>query len=176
MGLMLTVPLEGRARVRSFGVVVYVTSGTAPTPPAPFPARRWSFSTARPRGWPAGGDHRVPDATGVGWVYQYAADVEQTESFGHACHPGLEPALLALAKAEGVAEVASVGGFVRQYNVVVDPQRMRDLGITMPKMRDAIRASNADVGGRTVGFGIRICHSRQGLSEGTTTRQWAQGQ
>src|SRR5204863_4716103 len=56
----------------------------------------------------------------------------------------------ALAKAEGVAEVASVGGFVRQYNVILDPQRMRDLGITMQKMRDAIRASNADVGGRTV--------------------------
>jgi Cu(I)/Ag(I) efflux system membrane protein CusA/SilA len=56
----------------------------------------------------------------------------------------------ALAKAEGVAEVASAGGFVRQYNVILDPQRMRDLGITMPKMRDAIRASNADVGGRTV--------------------------
>src|SRR5437773_815257 len=56
----------------------------------------------------------------------------------------------ALAKAEGVAEVASVGGFVRQYNVILDPQRMRDLGITMQKTRDAIRASNADVGGRTV--------------------------
>jgi len=56
----------------------------------------------------------------------------------------------ALAKAEGVAEVASVGGFVRQYNVVLDPQRMRDLGITMQRVRDAIRASNADVGGRTV--------------------------
>jgi Cu(I)/Ag(I) efflux system membrane protein CusA/SilA len=49
-----------------------------------------------------------------------------------------------------VAEVAGVGGFVRQYNVILDPQRMRDLGITMAKMRDAIRASNADVGGRTV--------------------------
>src|SRR5437868_11321589 len=56
----------------------------------------------------------------------------------------------ALAKAEGVAEVASVGGFVKQYNVILDPQRMRDLGITMQKMRDAIRTSNADVGGRTV--------------------------
>src|SRR5213595_3538264 len=56
----------------------------------------------------------------------------------------------ALAKAEGVAEVASVGGFVKQYNIILDPQRMRDLGITMQKMRDAIRASNADVGGRTV--------------------------
>ncbi|MEG3804955.1 efflux RND transporter permease subunit, partial [Aerococcus mictus] len=49
-----------------------------------------------------------------------------------------------------VADVASAGGFVRQYNVVLDPQRMRDRGITMQKMRDAIRASNADVGGRTV--------------------------
>src|SRR5207247_6576626 len=56
----------------------------------------------------------------------------------------------ALAKAEGVAEVASVGGFVKQYNVILDPQRMRDRGITMQKMRDAIRASNADVGGHTV--------------------------
>src|SRR5258705_9297728 len=56
----------------------------------------------------------------------------------------------ALAKAEGVAEVARVGGFVKQYNVILDPQRMRDLGITMQKMRDAVRASDADVGGRTV--------------------------
>src|SRR3989440_5992935 len=90
-----------------------------------------------------------PDATGVGWVYQYAiiskelnlADTRTIQDWN---------LKFALAKAEGVAEVASVGGFVRQYNVVLDPQRMRDLGITMPKMRDAIRASNADVGGRTV--------------------------
>lgn len=90
-----------------------------------------------------------PDATGVGWVYQYAvmsrelnlADTRAIQDWN---------LRFALAKAEGVAEVASVGGFVRQYNVVLDPQRMRDLGITMAKMRDAIRASNADVGGRTV--------------------------
>ena len=56
----------------------------------------------------------------------------------------------ALAKAGGVAEVASIGGFVKQYNVVLDPQRMRDRGISMQKIREAIRASNADVGGRTV--------------------------
>ena len=55
-----------------------------------------------------------------------------------------------LAKAEGVSEVASVGGFVKQYNIVVDPQRMRDLGITLDKIRDVVRASNTDVGGRTV--------------------------
>jgi copper/silver efflux system protein len=90
-----------------------------------------------------------PDATGVGWVYQYAvmskelnlSDTRTIQDWN---------LKFALAKAEGVAEVASVGGFVRQYNVILDPQRMRDLGITMAKMRDAIRASNADVGGRTV--------------------------
>jgi copper/silver efflux system protein len=90
-----------------------------------------------------------PDATGVGWVYQYAvmskelnlADTRTIQDWN---------LKFALAKAEGVAEVASVGGFVKQYNVILDPQRMRDLGITMQKMRDAIRASNADVGGRTV--------------------------
>jgi Cu(I)/Ag(I) efflux system membrane protein CusA/SilA len=90
-----------------------------------------------------------PDATGVGWVYQYAvmsrelnlADTRTIQDWN---------LKFALAKAEGVAEVASVGGFMKQYNVVLDSQRMRDLGITMQKIRDAVRASNADVGGRTV--------------------------
>jgi Cu(I)/Ag(I) efflux system membrane protein CusA/SilA len=90
-----------------------------------------------------------PDATGVGWVYQYAVvSKELNLSDTRAIQDwNLK---FALAKAEGVAEVASVGGFVRQYNVILDPQRMRDRGITMQMMRDAIRASNADVGGRTV--------------------------
>ena len=90
-----------------------------------------------------------PDATGVGWVYQYAV---MSKELNLSDTRAIQDWNLkfALAKAEGVAEIASVGGFVRQYNVILDPQRMRDLGITMPKMRDAIRASNADVGGRTV--------------------------
>src|SRR4249919_1860099 len=90
-----------------------------------------------------------PDATGVGWVYQYAV---MSKELNLSDTRAIQDWNLkfALAKAEGVAEVASVGGFVRQYNVILDPQRMRDLGITMQKMRDAIRASNADVGGRTV--------------------------
>ncbi|MGB3445848.1 MAG: CusA/CzcA family heavy metal efflux RND transporter [Xanthobacteraceae bacterium] len=90
-----------------------------------------------------------PDATGVGWVYQYAVvSKELNLSDTRAIQDwNLK---FALAKAEGVAEVASVGGFVKQYNVILDPQRMRDRGITMQMMRDAIRASNADVGGRTV--------------------------
>jgi copper/silver efflux system protein len=90
-----------------------------------------------------------PDATGVGWVYQYAVssktlNLAETRSLQDwTLHYGL-------AKAEGVAEVASVGGFVKQYNVVVDPQRLRDLAITLEKIREVIRASNTDVGGRTV--------------------------
>src|SRR3974390_1039752 len=89
-----------------------------------------------------------PDATGVGWVYQYVLIAKQmtlaelrsiqdwTIRYG-------------LAKAEGVAEVASVGGFVKQYNVVVEPHRLRVLNIPLSKVGDVIRASNADVGGRT---------------------------
>jgi Cu(I)/Ag(I) efflux system membrane protein CusA/SilA len=90
-----------------------------------------------------------PDATGVGWVYQYAV---MSKELNLADTRTLQDWNLkfALAKAEGVAEVASVGGFVKQYNVILDPQRMRDLGITLLRMREAIRASNADVGGRTV--------------------------
>ena len=90
-----------------------------------------------------------PDATGVGWVYQYAV---MSKELNLAETRTIQDWNLkfALAKAEGVAEVASVGGFVKQYNVILDPQRMRDLGIPMQKIRDAIRASNADVGGRTV--------------------------
>jgi Cu(I)/Ag(I) efflux system membrane protein CusA/SilA len=90
-----------------------------------------------------------PDATGVGWVYQYAVtsdkkNLAETRSMQDwALRYGL-------AKADGVAEVASIGGFVKQYNVVVDPQRMRDLGISLNKIRDVIRGSNNDVGGRTV--------------------------
>ncbi len=55
-----------------------------------------------------------------------------------------------IAKAEGVAEVASVGGFVKQYSVVIDPRRLQALGIPLAKIREALRTSNMDVGGRTV--------------------------
>ena len=90
-----------------------------------------------------------PDATSVGWVYQYAVtskdlNLAQTRSIQD------WTLRYGLAKAEGVAEVASAGGFVKQYNVVVDPQRLRDLGITLDKIREVIRASNTDVGGRTL--------------------------
>jgi copper/silver efflux system protein len=90
-----------------------------------------------------------PDATGVGWVYQYVvlgaqrnlAELRSIQDWY---------VRYGLAKAEGVAEVASVGGFVKQYSVVVDPRRLQALGIPLSRVRDVIRESNMDVGGRTV--------------------------
>ena len=90
-----------------------------------------------------------PDATGVGWVYQYAllspdrslADLRSLQDWY---------VRYGLAKAEGVAEIASVGGFVKQYNVIIDPHRLRTYGLSLAKVRETIRASNMDVGGRTV--------------------------
>jgi Cu(I)/Ag(I) efflux system membrane protein CusA/SilA len=90
-----------------------------------------------------------PDASGVGWVYQYAlqspnkslADLRSMQDWD---------VRFGLSKAEGVAEVASVGGFVKQYNVVVDPNRLRSLNIPLDKIREAIRNNNMDVGGRTL--------------------------
>ena len=90
-----------------------------------------------------------PDATGVGWVYQYAV-VAKNKSLAELRSLQDWEIRFGLAKAEGVAEVASVGGFVKQYNVVIDPGRMRSLGIPLSKVREVIRQNNMDVGGRTV--------------------------
>ncbi len=90
-----------------------------------------------------------PDATGVGWVYQYVVRGAQKNL---AELRGIQDWYIryGLAKAEGVAEVASVGGFVKQYSVVIDPRRLQSLGIPLSKIRDALRSSNIDVGGRTI--------------------------
>lgn len=90
-----------------------------------------------------------PDATGVGWVYQYAL-LSKDHSLAELRSIQDWYVRYGLAKAEGVAEIASVGGFVKQYNVVIDPQRLRSFGIPLSRIREAIRASNMDVGGRTV--------------------------
>ncbi|WP_448955503.1 efflux RND transporter permease subunit [Labrys neptuniae] len=90
-----------------------------------------------------------PDATGVGWVYQYALVAKEMTL---AELRSLQDWVVrySASKAEGVAEVASVGGFVKQYNIVVDPLRLRSQGISLAMVRDAVRASNRDVGGRTL--------------------------
>jgi len=90
-----------------------------------------------------------PDATGVGWVYQYVVRGAQKNL---AELRSIQDWYIryGLAKAEGVAEVASAGGFVKQYSVVIDPRRLQSLGVSLSKMRDALRSSNIDVGGRTI--------------------------
>ncbi|MFA5951166.1 MAG: CusA/CzcA family heavy metal efflux RND transporter [Hyphomicrobium sp.] len=90
-----------------------------------------------------------PDASGVGWVYQYAL---QSKDKSLAALRSLQDweVRFGLSKAEGVAEVASVGGFVKQYNVVVDPGRLRSLNIPLDRIREVIRGNNMDVGGRTL--------------------------
>lgn len=90
-----------------------------------------------------------PDASGVGWVYQYAL---QSKNHDLAELRSLQDwqVRFGVAKANGVAEVAGVGGFVKQYAIVVEPGRMKELGVTLEGVRNAVRASNLDVGGRTV--------------------------
>ena len=113
-------------------------------------SRVLEYLSAATKRLPAGASPVLgPDATGVGWVYQYALVAKQMTL---AELRSLQDWTIryGLAKAEGVAEVASVGGFVKQYNVVVDPNRLRALNIPLSRIREVIRANNADVGGRTV--------------------------
>ena len=90
-----------------------------------------------------------PDATGVGWVYQYAIT---GENLSLAELRTLQDWVVrfGVSRAEGVSEVASVGGFVKQYSVTVDPVRMRAQGITLSDIGKAVASSNMDTGGRTV--------------------------
>jgi Cu(I)/Ag(I) efflux system membrane protein CusA/SilA len=90
-----------------------------------------------------------PDASGVGWVYQYVVlGAQHTLAELRSIQDWIVRYNLVTAK--GVAEVASVGGFERQYQVVVDPRNLQAFGIPLERVSDAIRASNHDVGGRTI--------------------------
>jgi Cu(I)/Ag(I) efflux system membrane protein CusA/SilA len=90
-----------------------------------------------------------PDATGVGWVYQYAvtgaqktlAELRSFQDWNIRYQ---------LAKSDGVAEIASAGGFVKQYQVVVDPRKLQAFNIPLERVAEAIRQSNRDVGGRVI--------------------------
>jgi len=90
-----------------------------------------------------------PDATGVGWVFEYAViGTQRTLAELRSIQDWF--VRYQLTKAGGVAEVASVGGFVKQYQIVVDPEKLRAYGISLSKITDAVRASNMDVGGSTI--------------------------
>jgi Cu(I)/Ag(I) efflux system membrane protein CusA/SilA len=90
-----------------------------------------------------------PDATGVGWVYQYAV---LSDKHNLAELRTMQDWYLRyqLTKAHGVAEVASIGGFVQQYQVTVDPVKLRAYNIPLSKVTQVIRDGNRDVGGRVV--------------------------
>ena len=92
-----------------------------------------------------------PDATGVGWVYEYAL-VDRTGRHDLASLRSIQDWYLRypLQTVPGVAEVASIGGYVKQYQVEVDPDALAAFGIPVQKVRMAIARSNGDVGGRLI--------------------------
>jgi Cu(I)/Ag(I) efflux system membrane protein CusA/SilA len=92
-----------------------------------------------------------PDATGVGWVYEYVVE-DPTGRLDLAQLRSIQDWYLRyqLQKVPGVAEVASVGGFVKQYQVVVNPNTLASYGIPLSKVKQAIQMSNQDTGGRVV--------------------------
>jgi Cu(I)/Ag(I) efflux system membrane protein CusA/SilA len=92
-----------------------------------------------------------PDASSVGWVYQYAL-VDRTGGHDLSELRTFQDFTLryALASVPGVAEVASVGGYQKQYQVEVDPEKLRAYGLSIGDVSRAIRESNNDVGGRII--------------------------
>lgn len=95
-----------------------------------------------------------PDATGVGWVYEYAL-VDRTGQHDLAQLRSLQDWFLKyeLQKVPGVAEVAAIGGMVKQYQIVLDPNRLRAYGLTLAQVKQAVEHANQEAGGSTVEMG-----------------------
>jgi Cu(I)/Ag(I) efflux system membrane protein CusA/SilA len=97
-----------------------------------------------------------PDATGLGWVYQYYLDVDPAKSPKGGYDLGQLRATqdwfvrYQLNSVAGVAEVASIGGFARQYQIAVSSLRMRQAGVTLSEVMEAVRQSNLNVGGKVI--------------------------
>src|SRR5512134_1033471 len=112
------------------------------------------LSSVLPR-LPAGARTELgPDATGLGWVYQYAL-VDDTGRHSLADLRSYQDWYLRyyLKAVPGVAEVASVGGFGKQYQVNVDPNQLRNYGLSIQRVVEAVRGGNAETGGRLIEFG-----------------------
>jgi len=94
-----------------------------------------------------------PDATSLGWGFSYAL-VDETNSYDLAELRGLQDyhLKLALESVEGVAQVASIGGFVKQYQVTIDPLKLRAYNLPLNTVMEAIRRSNRDAEGRVMEF------------------------
>jgi len=94
-----------------------------------------------------------PDATGVGWVFQYALkDESGTHSLDELRSYQDWTLRYAVQSVPGVAEVASIGGFVKQYQITVDPNRLSAYKLPLDKVVESIRGSNNEVGGRVLEF------------------------
>lgn len=102
-----------------------------------------------------------PDATGLGWVYQYYLDDSQAREMGKGLDLGelrsLQDWLIRyqLNSVPGVAEVASIGGYVRQYQVDVDPNKLRAYQVNLEEVSQAIAGGNLNVGGGVIEQGGR---------------------
>ncbi len=92
-----------------------------------------------------------PDATGVGWVYQYAL-IDKTGKHDLAQLRSLQDWFLKfeLATVSGVSEVASVGGFVKEYQVLIDPNRLRAFNVPLKRLMSAVQSASMDAGGRVI--------------------------
>lgn len=148
---MLTVPRSKVVRGFSFFGVsfVYVIFEDG-TDPYWARSRVLEYLNAAARRLPEGVSPSLgPDATGVGWVYQYAV-VAKELSLAELRSLQDWVVRFAVSRSEGVAEVASVGGFVKQYSIVVDPARLKAQNVSLSDIADAVRSSNRDVGGRTI--------------------------
>ncbi len=95
-----------------------------------------------------------PDATGLGWVYQYYLHADPAAANGHDLGElrAVQDFFLRyqLQSVPGVAEVASIGGFVRQYQIEVDPAKLRQAGVTLAQVMDAVGSNNLNVGGKVI--------------------------
>ena len=112
-----------------------------------------------------------PDATGVGWIFEYAL-ADRTGAHDLAQLRSIQDWFLKfeLQTVPGVAEVATIGGMVRQYQVVVDPDKLRAFGLPLAKIKSAIRAGNQETGGSVVEMGeaeymVRASGYIQGLDD-----------
>lgn len=92
-----------------------------------------------------------PDATGVGWVYEYAL-IDRSGSKDLAELRSLQDWFLKfeLQTVEGVSEVATVGGMVKQYQVVIDPNKLRAYNLPLSRIKSAIQSANQEVGGSVI--------------------------
>ncbi len=114
------------------------------------------LSSAKQR-LPEGATPRIgPDASGIGWVYQYAlVDTSGKHDSGELRTLHDYSIRYALSGVKGVAEVATVGGFEPEYQITLDPARLRSYGVSLAEVADAVRESNDDVGGRLIEIGQR---------------------